>query len=531
MITRDFNLAYTTVLKSDVQEASATTDLCAYFFRKAYAKLTSKGCLGMVATNSIGEGDTRDASLTSILNKNGTIIYAISSFDWPGEAALHVAIIVITKNTWNNLRILDGCQSKYINSGLKDAFEMLGPKQLNEKIAQGFLGTTVYGTGFFLSNIDEQQLIRIDENNKKFIRPFLNGEDVLNTSIPVPSRKVLYFQGMTLQELQSYPSIYKYAKEKIFPQRQNSGSKNRRENWWLYTSPAEDLYESIKKNNLSKVLVTCFTSKFVIFVFQQSEMIFSNAVIVISTEQYSKFSLLQCTIHSVWVKEHSSTLETRQRYALSDCYDTYPKPENELKLENIGREYYQLRSNIMISTNIGLTALYNSFHSPKEKTADIVLLRELHVEMDNAVAAAYGWSDLDLGHGFHETPQGVRFTISEAARREVLSRLLKLNHERYEEEVRQGLHDKDKKKAKEEQPARQKPKKLAHPEGQMNLLAEPEAPDEVEPVEALPPTPTSEIGSWDRCKCLACGKTVMGFSIAEHTQSEHQGKDPGYRKI
>ena len=62
--------------------------------------------------------------------------------------------------------------------------------------------------------------------------------------------------------------------------------------------------------------------------------------------------------------------------------------------------------------------------------------------MDKAVAAAYGWSDLDLGHGFHETKQGTRFTISESARREVLARLLKLNHERYAEEVEQGLHDK-----------------------------------------------------------------------------------------
>ena len=33
-----------------------------------------------------------------------------------------------------------------------------------------------------------------------------------------------------------------------------------------------------------------------------------------------------------------------------------------------------------------------------------------------------------LGHGFHDTKQGVRFTISEPARREVLQRLLKLNH-------------------------------------------------------------------------------------------------------
>ena len=62
--------------------------------------------------------------------------------------------------------------------------------------------------------------------------------------------------------------------------------------------------------------------------------------------------------------------------------------------------------------------------------------------MDNAVAAAYGWADLDLGHGFHETKQGIRYTISEPARREVLQRLLKLNHERYAEEVRQGVHEK-----------------------------------------------------------------------------------------
>ena len=61
------------------------------------------------------------------------------------------------------------------------------------------------------------------------------------------------------------------------------------------------------------------------------------------------------------------------------------------------------------------------------------------------MSAAYGWTDLDFGHGFHETKQGVRYTISEPARREVLARLLKLNHERYAEEVKQGLHEKKKK--------------------------------------------------------------------------------------
>ena len=96
----------------------------------------------------------------------------------------------------------------------------------------------------------------------------------------------------------------------------------------------------------------------------------------------------------------------------------------------------------MLSRQEGLTKTYNRFHDPDESSADIQKLRDLHVEMDRSVAAAYGWSDLDLGHGFHETKQGTRFTISEAARREVLARLLKLNHERHAEEVAQGLHDK-----------------------------------------------------------------------------------------
>ena len=76
--------------------------------------------------------------------------------------------------------------------------------------------------------------------------------------------------------------------------------------------------------------------------------------------------------------------------------------------------------------------------------ARIEALRQLHRQMDEAVARAYGWGDLDLGHGFHEVDflpekDRVRYTISPAARREVLKRLLLLNHERHAEEVEAGL--------------------------------------------------------------------------------------------
>ncbi len=133
--------------------------------------------------------------------------------------------------------------------------------------------------------------------------------------------------------------------------------------------------------------------------------------------------------------------------------------------------YHEYRRQLMLDRQEGLTKTYNRFHNPQETAQDIAHLRQLHVEMDNAVAVAYGWQALDLGHGFHKAPQGIRYTISEAARREVLTRLLKLNHQRYAEEVKLGLHDKKKgshKGAKKKRRKKKPPKKKD--DGQLSLF-------------------------------------------------------------
>ena len=98
----------------------------------------------------------------------------------------------------------------------------------------------------------------------------------------------------------------------------------------------------------------------------------------------------------------------------------------------------------MLDRQEGLTKTYNRVHDPDEHADDIVRLREIHVALDYAVRDAYGWDDLDLGHDFHETKFGTRYTFAPVPRQEVLDRLLELNHERYAEEVRQGLHAKPK---------------------------------------------------------------------------------------
>jgi len=90
----------------------------------------------------------------------------------------------------------------------------------------------------------------------------------------------------------------------------------------------------------------------------------------------------------------------------------------------------------------GLTAVYNRFHEKSDLSSGIQKLRQLHVALDKSVAKLYGWDSCLFGHDFYETKQGIRFTISEASRFEIVKSLLELNRQRYQEEVNNGLHDK-----------------------------------------------------------------------------------------
>ena len=196
---------------------------------------------------------------------------------------------------------------------------------------------------------------------------------------------------------------------------------------------------------MPRVLFHSFTSKYLCFAFVPADIVYAGPHVVIALSGFEVFAILQSSLHNAWVWMYCSTMRTDIRYAPSDLFETFPLPECVRQrtaatlygdLAKLGEKYYSVRAKVMQSTELGLTKTYNRFHDPDKTDADIQKLRELHVEMDQAVATAYGWTDLDLGHGFHETKQGVRFTITEVARRTLRDRLLRLNHERYAEEVK-----------------------------------------------------------------------------------------------
>jgi hypothetical protein len=256
-----------------------------------------------------------------------------------------------------------------------------------------------------------------------------------------------------------YPLCLEIVESKVRPEREKLIGRNaigtkRGTYWWRFAADAKSLYRAIE--NMQWVLPISSVAKHPAFAAVPTGIVFDHNLTVLAVGEWDGFAILSSRLHLGWAAEYSSTLENRIGYRPKDCLETFPFPATHPPtLAAIGEAYYEHRRQVMLGRWEGLTKTYNRFHDPQEAAEDIGRLRELHVEMDHAVAAAYGWTDLDLGHGFHETKQGLRYTISDPARREVLSRLLQLNHDRYAEEVRQGLHER--KKAKGKGPGR-KPK-------------------------------------------------------------------------
>jgi hypothetical protein len=427
-----------------------TADLCAYFLLRVSHCLAEKACAGIVTTSSVSEGDTRQIGLEHLLNPCYSLVRAIPAREWPGSASLRVAILWFFKSIWHGTRYLGEMPTSGISPALVEESVTIGrPERLQSSKNRAFMGATVSGIGFILSAKDATTILQNEAKAKEVIFPYISGEDVNTRPDCSPSRQIINFFDWPYDRAELYPVSLNWLRTYVKPERDKLMGRNpigtrRATFWWRYAQDANNMFRVI--DGYKKVLVKSGVSKHHAFAFLQTGFIPAHTVFVFAFQDYGSFAVLQSSLHEVWSAENCSSLGGTLRYTPMSCFETYVFPNAPSSVDNRGQQLHEFRRGLMLAKNEGLTKTYNHFHDPDEAAADIQKLRHFHVEMDNAVAAAYGWTDFDLGHGFHKTKQGTRYTISEPARREILARLLKLNHERYAEEVAKGMHDKKKAK-------------------------------------------------------------------------------------
>ena len=480
-------------LKAAHEESHGNADLVAHFYRRTFNLVRSGGALGLIATNTVAQGDTRSTGLRWICEHGGEIYRAIKREKWPGEAAVVVSVLHIAKGRYEGSKVLDGATVDTITAFLFHRGGHADPARLEANAGKSFQGSTVLGMGFTFDDTDKkgvasplaemQRLIEADPCNEEAIFPYIGGEEVNTSPTHAHHRYVINFRdyplrredlGETWQEADAtqrrewlrkaivpldypepvaadWPDLLEVVETKVKPVRMRDNRVSYRRNWWKFAERRVDLHEAIV--SMERVLVTPQTSNVQALAFLHPQMVLGHTLIVFPLDTYSAFAVLQSRVHQIWSAFMGTPIKDDPRYAPSDCFNNFAFPsdwQTHPAFEAIGAAYYGHRAALMVQDDKGLTRTYNRFHDPYEDGPDIARLRELHTAMDRAVLDAYGWTDIPtdcdflLDYEIDEATWGrkkkpYRYRWPDSVRDEVLVRLLALNVERAAEEIRSGV--------------------------------------------------------------------------------------------
>ena len=452
--------AYNVWLATSNAGSKRNADLVAHFFRRAWSMLRHGGGLGLLATNSIAEGDTRQSGLECMVHDGATIYAAYPGEPWPGRAAVVTSRVHLRKGEWHGPRKIFDDVVDEIGSHLTPGVHS-SPEVLKKNSGLAYQGSIVLGMGFVLDQDTAKQMLDANPRNADIIFPYLNGQDLNSDPQQVPSRFVINYWDWSEERAKEYELPFQWIQKRVYPERiEKSKQKSYMKimsKWWLHWNARPALYHAIGRGHhfdchpagwnpevpiLSRVLAVTRVSNTLAFSYVYPNLVYSDATVVLASDRPSMFATLQSNIHAVFAWQNSSRLGNALRYAPTDALEPFPFPnvEDSNELHSLATELDDLRREIMTANDIGLTILYDEMHARETSTPENDRMRELHCEIDRSLAEAYGWDDLDLEHGFHEVaylPRNsrTRFTISEASRAEVLCRLSELNRHRHEEEI------------------------------------------------------------------------------------------------
>ncbi|MCZ8184219.1 MAG: class I SAM-dependent DNA methyltransferase [Beijerinckiaceae bacterium] len=348
-----------------------------------------------------------------------------------------------------------------INSDLTVGVDVTSARLLKALAGLSSNGVMLAGDGFIItpSKAIELGLGQIADA-ELHIRDYRNGRDLTSRPRGV---KVIDLYGLGVEQVRTkFPAIYQHLLEAVKPDRDVNRDRKFREDWWLHGRPRVELRPALA--GLSRYIATVETTKHRVFQFLDISILPDHMLIAIATDDAFHLGVLSSRLHGVWALRAGGWLGMGNdpRYSKSRCFDPFPFPEASEKeqatIRKIAEELDAHRKRVLaMHPHLTLTGLYNVLErvlagalkpdlftpslstvadldsrkagQPAEVsplTADerrifddglVLILKELHDNLDIAVADAYGWP-------------------ADLAEDEILARLVALNAQRAKEEAR-----------------------------------------------------------------------------------------------
>ena len=281
--------------------------------------------------------------------------------------------------------------------------DVTGAEPLEANEGMSSRGLELGGSGFLVTPEEAEQL---GFREAELIRPYRNGRDIAQHS-----RGLLLIDtfGFEEEELRgSFPAVYQHLSDKVKPERQQNRKKSLREYWWLHRGERSKMRDAL--SDLERYIVTVETSKHRFFQFLDSTVAPDNKLVVFAFSDAYHLGVLSSRIHVTWSLAAGGNLGVGNDpvYAKTQCFDPFPFPvataSQKATIRNLGTQLDAHRKERLDQhDDLTMTALYDVLK--KERRGEdldesereihekglVGVLRELHDELDAAVADAYGW--------------------------------------------------------------------------------------------------------------------------------------------
>ena len=348
-----------------------------------------------VSTNSICQGESVPTFWKRMFDNHIVIGFAHRSFKWESEAAKKAAVFCVIvgfsnyvfkgeKIIFDDIRSL---KSDYINAYLHNAPDVwivsrknIPPKGYS-KMIKGSEPTDGRGN-LFLDEEEKQKMEKKYPILKKYIRPFVGGDEFLSNTQGYYSRYCFWFDNANPADLKNIPELKIRLKNVAVARSESSADRIRKRAEYPY------LFCQIRQPNTNYLLFPQHTSgdrKYIPIGFMDKNIIAGNACYIIPDTSALLFGLLMSNVHMAWTRLVCGRLGNGYRYSPA-IYNNFPIldfGDNAItSIEKTAQAILDARS---LYPNSSLADLYDELTMPPE-------LRKAHQNNDRAVMAAYGFS-------------------------------------------------------------------------------------------------------------------------------------------
>ena len=390
-------------------------DYCVYWFRRAHDELLPGGRAGLVGTNTIRENDSRRGGLDYLVENGGTLTEAVSTMVWPGEAAVHVAVVNWIKGpiagprrlSWQEGNARGGpwreAMLERIPTSLSARADVTGATALRANAGAGacYQGQTHGHAGFLLSPAEARAMCAASARNREVLFPYLIGEELLAGG--GPGRWVIDFHPRGELEARSFELPFGRVERLVRRDREAAAASERRRNeaigggargnghhgaflrrWWQLAYPRGDLLARLR--GLGRYIACSRITRAPVFAMVSTAVHPGDALTVFPLEDDYSFGVLQSDLHAAWLDARCSTMKGDRRYTSSTVFASFPWPQapDAGQVAAVAEAAVALRTArraLEDRRGPGLRALYAAMEAP---------LAAAHAALDAAVRAAYG---------------------------------------------------------------------------------------------------------------------------------------------